>query len=29
MDYLLVYYVDETTRTIVFSDLGTHAELFE
>ena len=28
-DYLLVYYVDEASRTIVFSDLGTHAELFE
>jgi len=28
-DYLLVYYVDEASRTVAFSDLGTHAELFE
>jgi mRNA interferase YafQ len=28
-DYLLVYYVDAAGRTVAFSDLGTHAELFE
>ncbi|MFK3660780.1 MULTISPECIES: type II toxin-antitoxin system YafQ family toxin [Enterobacterales] len=28
-DYLLVYKVDEARHLIIFTDLGTHAELFE
>jgi len=28
-DCLLIYLVDNATKTIVFTDLGTHAELFE
>lgn len=28
-DYLLVYRVDEDKHLVVFTDLGTHAELFE
>lgn len=28
-DYLLIYKVDENKHLIIFTDLGTHAELFE
>lgn len=28
-DYLLVYRVDDKKHLVVFTDLGTHAELFE
>lgn len=28
-DYLLVYRVDDKKHQVVFTDLGTHAELFE
>ncbi|EEK4464950.1 type II toxin-antitoxin system mRNA interferase toxin, RelE/StbE family [Salmonella enterica] len=28
-DFLLVYKVDEKSKTVYFTDLGTHAELFE
>lgn len=28
-DYLLVYRIDTASHTVVFTELGTHAELFE